>query len=83
MKSLKYSSMDDRIEQQRDELLAALQSLLADIIDLADEWYGVADQHKNGAVKTFGHIEAGERLERLPHLVDAIAAIANAQEVNL
>ena len=67
------------LEQQRDELLGALEGLAGDIQGLIEESDGVNGLHLNGDVATWGELEAGGRFERLTHLPGALAAIVKAK----
>ena len=67
------------IERQRDKLLAALEGLTNDIHSLIYESSGVAGLHLNGDLAPWHELEAGGRFERLTHLPDAFAAIAEVK----
>ena len=67
------------IERQRDKLLATLEGLTNDIHSLIYESSGVAGLHLNGDLAPWHELEAGGRFERLTHLPDAFAAIAEVK----
>ena len=65
----------EKLEKQRDELLAALEGLTRDIQGLIDESTGVVGLHLNGDIATWGELEAGgafEWLTTLPAANDTI-----------
>ena len=69
----------ERLEKQRDELLAALKGLVDDIRGLMDESDGVAGLHLNGDLAPWSELDSGGMFERLTHLTNADDAIAKAE----
>lgn len=66
--------------RQNADLLAALKGLASDIQGLISESDGVAGLHLNGDIAPWGELEEGGRFERISHMSDAMAAIAQAEQ---